>query len=70
MYKNIHLNLLEKKWKEESYETLEVDISEKVKKLIKIIPKKREKKTSGIMIKMTNRKMYVSSWYGVNNRMQ
>jgi len=33
---------LKKKWKEESYETLEVDISEKVKKLIKIIPKKRE----------------------------
>ena len=42
MYKNIRLNLLEKKWKEENYETLEVDISEKVKKLIKIIPKKRE----------------------------
>ena len=42
MYKNIRLNLLEKKWKEESYETLEVDISEKVKKLIKIFPKKRE----------------------------
>jgi len=35
---------LKKKWKEESYETLEVDISEKVKKLIKIIPKKERRK--------------------------